>query len=66
MDRIGEQVTPLLLSIKEAAITLGVCERTVWTLTQERELPHVRIGRRVLFSRTALQEWITRQENAGG
>jgi excisionase family DNA binding protein len=57
-------VAPILLSIREAAITLGVCERTVWTLAQERELPHVRIGRRVLFSRSALEAWIARQEAA--
>ena len=52
----------LLLSIREAAGLLGVCERTIWTLTKERQLPHVRIGRRVLFSRKALHEWIAQQE----
>lgn len=55
---------PLLLSIREAARLLGVCERTIWTLTKERQLPHVRIGRRVLFSRKALHDWITQQEAA--
>jgi excisionase family DNA binding protein len=64
MNNNEAHVAPLLLSIKEAAITLGVCERTIWTLAQERQLPHVRVGRRVLFSRAALEAWITRQETA--
>lgn len=65
MDRANCDVSPLLLSIREAALTLGVCERTVWTLARERSLPTVRIGRRVMFSRNSLEAWIARQEAAG-
>lgn len=57
---------PLLLSIKETAFLLGVSERTVWSMVQERQLPHVRVGRRLLFSRAGLEAWIAAQQaNAG-
>ena len=64
MDHSAGRVVPLLLSIKEAAIMLGVCERTVWTLAHERQLPYVQIGRRVLFRHAALESWIAQQEKA--
>ena len=60
-DKMG--VARMLLSIRDASVALGVSERTIWTLTQEGQLPHVRIGRRLLFSQTALAAWIAQQES---
>jgi excisionase family DNA binding protein len=54
----------LLLSMSETAAALGLCERTVWTLVHEQGLPHVKVGRRILFSRATLEAWIARQEAA--
>ncbi len=54
---------PLLLSIKQAAQALSLCERTIWDLVKKGELPHVKVGRRVLFSPASLQSWIERQES---
>jgi len=54
----------LLLSIKEAAYLLGICERSVWTLVQDHQLPHVRLGRRLLFSRSTLETWVSQQQKA--
>ena len=51
-------VEPLVVSVKEAARMLGVCERTVRTLTRDGVLPVVRIASRVLYSREALIEFI--------
>ena len=39
-----------LLDINQAAKTLCVSPRTVWTLTREGALVCVRIGRRVLYA----------------
>ncbi|HZZ26716.1 MAG TPA: helix-turn-helix domain-containing protein [Pirellulales bacterium] len=64
-QRLGEPQLPLLLSIKQAARTLNLSERTVWTLVHTQQLPHLRIGRRLLFSRSALEAWITRQQTGG-
>jgi len=48
----------LLVDVKEAARLLGVSTDTVYALAAERKLPGVvRLGRRVLISRTRLQEW---------
>lgn len=56
---MGEtQATKLLLSVPETAKALGVCERTISTLTANQEIPHVRIGRRVLYPVADLQRWI--------
>ena len=49
----------LLLTTKEAAESLGICEKTLWKLTQPRgDLPVVRIGTRVLYDPADLQVWI--------
>jgi len=56
----------LLLSSKEAARALGVSARTLWTLTFNRQpgLPHVRIGRRVMYRLSDLEAWIERNRIA--
>lgn len=51
----------LLLSAREAAAALCVCPKTLWSLTVRGDLPCLRIGRRVLYSPAALNEWIAHQ-----
>lgn len=48
---------PLLIGVEEVARLLNVSPRTVWTLTATGELPHLRIGRRVLYSREGVRSW---------
>jgi excisionase family DNA binding protein len=48
----------LLWSARKAAKSLGICERTLWSLTQQGEIPSIRFGRRVLFNPKDLQAWI--------
>jgi excisionase family DNA binding protein len=55
---------PLLLSAKETAKLLGISERTLFTLTKAGDVPHIRIGRRIMYPRTSLVEWIE-QRSAG-
>ncbi len=47
-----------LLSVSDAAIFLGVSQRTVSNLSAKKEIPFVRIRRRVLFCPRALRDWI--------
>jgi len=49
---------PLLLDAHEAARSLRLSERTLWARTKAGEIPHVRIGRRVLYSPAALERWL--------
>ena len=51
VDRIG-------LSAKEAAKSLGVCERTLWTLTKTGQIPVARAGRKLVYSVDALKDFV--------
>ena len=45
----------LLLGREATAQALGISERTLWTLTRSGEIPHVRVGHRVLYALDDLQ-----------
>jgi len=49
----------LALSIKEAAAAIGVSERSVRQMLPE--LPHVRLGSRVVIPVALLEEWLRTQ-----
>lgn len=53
----------LLLSVREAAAALSVCEKSLWSMTEPRgNLACVRIGRRVLYSVDDLRHWIDQKK----
>jgi excisionase family DNA binding protein len=54
----GVTVEPMLLYTREAARKLGICEKTLWTLTQDGSIPCVRIGRLVKYDPHDLGKWI--------
>lgn len=56
--------TRLLLTPREAAKALSICEKTLWTLDKTCELPAVRIGRSVRYDVADLQAFIDRQKGA--
>ena len=58
LTRQKRQVEHLLLTPREAAESLGICERTLYGLTKQGELPVVRIGRAVRYSVDDLKAWI--------
>jgi len=58
--KAGQNVPRLLVSPREAAKALAVCEKTLWSLTKRGEIPAVRIGRAVRYSMDELQAWIRR------
>lgn len=47
-----------LLTADDAAELLRVRRSTVYELARNRRLPHVRVGRRILFVRADLAAWI--------
>jgi len=60
----GPKVTQLLLSQREAARTLGICEKTLWSVTAPRgSIPVVRIGRGIRYSPDDLRAWIEQKKN---
>jgi excisionase family DNA binding protein len=56
---------PLLLSAREAAELLNVSEKTLWSHTRPRgnQIPAIRFGKTVRYSRDALKTWIAHQSN---
>jgi hypothetical protein len=55
----------LLLTPREAAETLSVCEKSLWSLTAPRgPLKCCRLGRSVRYSVDALREFIAQQSQA--
>ena len=51
-------LTEPLLTADDAAALLRVRRSTVYELARNRRLPHVKVGRRVLFVRSDLAAWI--------
>lgn len=50
---------------KDAAQALGIGQRLLWTLTNDGLIPHVRIGRAVLYPVPALQQWLAERTAKG-
>jgi excisionase family DNA binding protein len=47
-----------ILGVDEAAILLKVSRKTIYNRVKAGTLPHARVGRKLLFSRQKLQQWI--------
>lgn len=54
----------LALRPREAAKALGVSERTLWTWTQQGNVPFVRLGKAVLYPTDSLRRWLDDQAKA--
>lgn len=52
----------LTMSVQEAAQQLGICTKSLYTLTHRQDFPTVKIGRRTRISREGLREWVRQQE----
>lgn len=53
-----------VLSLGEAAVFLGIKERTLRRWIAERGVPHAKIGGLLRFRRLALLEWIRQHETS--
>ena len=52
---------PLLVSVEQAAQSLGIGRSKAYELIGSGSLPHVRLGRRTLVPTRALSEWVDQQ-----
>jgi excisionase family DNA binding protein len=58
--------TPCLaMRPREAAKALGVSERTLWEWTNRGEVPHIRIGKAILYPVDVLRRWLDEQAATG-
>ena len=51
----------LVLTVAEAARLLCISRNLAYELIRQGQLPHVRLGRRILIPRFGLEEWIARE-----
>lgn len=56
----GQPIAPRLMSIEGAAAYLGLEKRAVYRLVETRQIPYVRIGAKVYFTRGDIEEWLAR------
>lgn len=56
----------LALRPREAAEALGISPRTLWRLTREAVIPHVRLGRAVLYPADELRAWLAERARTEG
>lgn len=54
-------LTPLWLTVKQAAQLLQLSEDVVYPLTHRTDFPAVRIGRAIRIDRRRLEEWAAAQ-----
>ena len=63
LSRLGTaRIQPTLLNVKEAAVYIGRSEQAVQHLIFQKDLPVVRIGRRVHLDRRDLDAWIEKNK----
>ena len=51
-----------VLNVAGVAELLGLGRNTVYDAASRGEIPHRRVGKRLLFSRTAVLEWLAHKE----
>ena len=65
MSRSHPTNPPLLLKPQQAAETLQISERKLWSMTSSGEVPHIRLGRSVRYPIADLEHWIDGQKSGG-
>ena len=61
-----EGMLPLALRAEAAARTLGISKRLLWSLTNQGVIPHIRLGKAVLYPVGALRAWLAQQTSGKG
>ncbi len=55
-----------VMDADELAVFLGVDRKTVYDYAGRGEIPHRRLGKRLLFSRSAIVEWLGARDSVNG
>lgn len=64
---VTEPQTPCLaMRPREAAKALGISERLLWEWTNKGVVPHVRLGKVILYPVDSLREWLKEQAHTAG
>lgn len=60
-DKIVLSYTPIAVPITEAALMIGICEKSMYALAASDGFPSVRLGKRILIPVDGLRTWINSQ-----
>lgn len=64
--RPDEAPPRLALRPKDATKALGIGPRLLWSMTNRGEIPHVRMGRAVVYPVDELRRWLSEQAQKKG
>ena len=59
--RAGPETPCLAMRPREAAAALGISERLLWEWTDRGQVPHIRLGKAILYPVDSLRDWLKRQ-----
>jgi excisionase family DNA binding protein len=65
-SRKPEDLSPLLLTVDEAAQLIRISRSKLYELLQRREIPSIAIGRSRRIPAEGLRNWVTAQASASG
>lgn len=51
------------LTVKEVANYLGVHPDTIYAMVRHKEIPHVKLRNRIVFTKASIDQWIQEEEN---
>lgn len=61
-----DPATPCLaLRPKEAAKALGIGERLLWSMTNQGLIPHLRLGKAIVYPVAELERWLAERAAKG-
>jgi hypothetical protein len=64
-DNCGDGTPCLALRPRDAAKALGIGQRLLWSLTNCNEIPHVRLGKAVLYPVDLLRDFLAEKAAKG-
>ena len=63
----NEPQTPCLaMRPREAAKALGISDRLLWKWTDRGLVPHIRLGKAILYPVDSLRDWLQKQAKSAG
>ena len=56
-------MTRTTMTAEETAKYLGVSIDTIYRMVRQKQIPHIRVRKRILFRADSLNAWMSEQEN---
>ncbi|PFR94851.1 helix-turn-helix domain-containing protein [Priestia megaterium] len=51
------------ITVKEVATLIGVSKDLIYELVREKKIPHIKIGKRILFAHVNINNWLNEIQN---